>query len=149
MAKNDKTSRDVALQDYFAQSFIAYMKTLVVHWNYEGDNFFGIHKMTEAQYLEIASANDAMAERMRALGHAAPVSLAQILGEAKLPEFKSPTSGTAALQELAKSNRALAKLARTAAETAEESGDPFTHDLLVHRSGTHEKYAWMIESAAE
>lgn len=146
--ESKKSSRDIGLEQFVAQTFVAYMKTYAVHWNFEGPNFFSIHKMTEEQYRELAEAVDVLAERLRATGHQAPVSLSQIIEDASMREFKSKASDRTALQELAKTHRQLSTLARESAATAEECQDLFTHDLLVQRSGVHDKFAWMLESVA-
>ncbi len=49
-----------------ADSFSLSLKTLGVHWNIVGPSFFGLHKMTEEQYQDLAEAIDAIAERLRA-----------------------------------------------------------------------------------
>jgi DNA-binding ferritin-like protein (oxidative damage protectant) len=62
------------LGDALADSFSLYLKTLGVHWNVVGPSFFGLHKLTEAQYEDLAAAIDSLAERIRALGHLAPAA---------------------------------------------------------------------------
>jgi starvation-inducible DNA-binding protein len=63
-----------AVADALADSFTLYLKTLGVHWNVVGASFYGLHKLTQAQYEDLDAAIDAMAERIRALGHLAPAS---------------------------------------------------------------------------
>jgi starvation-inducible DNA-binding protein len=55
------------------------MMTYTVHWNFEGPNFFSVHKLTEGQYEALALAVDEIAERIRALGFVAPISLDEVL----------------------------------------------------------------------
>lgn len=150
--KNDaeKTTRahvaEYDLRSFLSQTFVIYMKTYALHWNYVGPKFFSVHKMTEEQYEELAGAVDLMAERMRALGDEAPVSLKQILEHADLREFTRVSNGESAIRELAKSHRLVSELAKKTAEAAEKANDLFTHDLLVARVGVHDKFAWMLES---
>ncbi len=66
------------LRMVLADSFTLYLKTLGVHWNVVGPSFFGLHKLTEAQYEDLATAVDAIAERIRALGQLAPASFGDL-----------------------------------------------------------------------
>jgi starvation-inducible DNA-binding protein len=54
-----------------------YLKTHNFHWNVTGPMFQTLHLMFEQQYNELARAVDLVAERIRALGLAAPGSYAQ------------------------------------------------------------------------
>ena len=60
-----------------ADTYVVLMKTQNVHWNYVGSNFYGMHKMTEEQYLDMFEAVDKIAERIRAKGHNAPSGLSE------------------------------------------------------------------------
>ncbi len=48
------------LRMVLADSFTLYLKTLGVHWNVVGPSFFGLHKLTQAQYEDLAAAIDAL-----------------------------------------------------------------------------------------
>lgn len=152
MAEN-KINRDepvALLKQFVADSFVVYMKSYAVHWNYHGPKFFSIHKLTEAQYEEQAEAVDALAERIRALGGKAPLSLADILAEANINELKGVSENQDSLiQQLYESNVNLAQKARALAPQLEELGDKFSHDMVVARIGAHEKAAWMLHSQLE
>lgn len=142
---DNSVNNDHSLRELVAQTFVIYMKTYALHWNYEGQKFFGVHSMTEAQYEELAAAIDVLAERMRAMGQSTPVSLRQILESSHMRELRE-ASDEQALKDLAKSNRQISQLAASVAEMAEKVGDHYTHDLAVSRIGVHDKHAWMIES---
>jgi starvation-inducible DNA-binding protein len=135
------------LSRVLSDTFILYMKTYAVHWNYTGANFFSIHKMTEAQYAELAEAVDEIAERVRALGHETPISLDDILDDGDLNEIKSgKISSSAMLEDLAKSHDLLAKRAKEAADAADAADDDYSNDMMVGRIGAHQKAAWMLKS---
>lgn len=141
--KNDFNKVKRVLSD----TFVLYMKTYAVHWNFTGPNFFSVHKLTEGQYQELAEAVDEIAERLKAMGYEAPISLEDILAASDLKEItSSKMSPSSMIEDLARSHDLLAKRAKEAAETAEESKDHFTHDMMVARIGAHEKAAWMIKS---
>ncbi len=142
-----KTPSDEAdLRSFLSETFVVYMKTYALHWNYEGPKFYGIHKLTETQYTDIATAIDEVAERIRAIGQPAPVSLSQILENSSLKEFRNAQFNDQAIKDLAQSHRKLSQLAKRVAKKAEEEKDLFTHDLMVARSGAHDKFAWLLES---
>lgn len=135
------------LRTVLSDTFILYMKTYAVHWNYTGSNFFSIHKLTEAQYTELAEAIDEIAERVRALGHETPISLTNMLESGDLKEIKNAhISAAAMLQDLTKSHDLLAKRAKEAADAAEKADDDFSNDMMVARIGAHQKALWMLRS---
>lgn len=143
--KAQKSSEENNLRNFISETFTIYMKTYAVHWNYQGSKFYGVHHMTEEQYKELAEAIDVMAERLRAVGHKAPVSLEQIVKNSSLKEFQD-IAGDKSVKELGNAHRALSKLAKEYAEAADEAGELFTHDMFVARIGIHDKFAWMLES---
>lgn len=148
MNAKDKDMNGLAhLRRVLSDTFVLYMKTYAVHWNYTGSNFFSIHRLTEEQYKELAEAVDEIAERVRALGHEAPISLEAMLEESDLKEIgNGKMSGGAMLEELARGHDVLAKRAKAAADATEDSNDDFSNDMMIGRIGAHEKAAWMIKS---
>lgn len=136
------------LKTVLADTFVLYMKTYAVHWNFEGPNFFSVHKLTEGQYENLADAVDEIAERIRAKGTNAPVSLTSILGAADLREMatQKESFGDLAIQELVNGHDLLAERAKEAALALESEGDSFSHDMLIARVGAHEKSSWMLRS---
>lgn len=142
-----KESNLEKMQQVLGDTFVLYMKTYAVHWNYTGTNFFSVHKMTEGQYQELAEAVDLIAERIRAMGHEAPISLSSILNSADLNEIKKENiSAGVMLEELVKGNELLSKRAKEAAKVCEENEDPFGHDMMAARVGAHDKAHWMLKS---
>ena len=56
-----------------ADSYVMYLKTHGFHWNVTGPMFSSLHSMFMEQYTELWNALDEIAERIRALGHLAPM----------------------------------------------------------------------------
>lgn len=137
---------DLSLRSFLSQTFVVYMKTYALHWNYHGPKFYSVHRLTEMQYENLAEAIDEIAERMRALGNPAPVSLTEILEHSSIKEFKGHADTEQSITELMEAHRALSLAAKNVAAVSEKNNDIFTHDLLVARSGVHDKFAWMLES---
>jgi starvation-inducible DNA-binding protein len=108
--------------------------------------FNTLHLMFETQYNELALAVDAIAERIRALGHPAPGSYAAY---GKLSSIKEETGTPRAedmIRQLVDGQEAVARTARQVFPSAEKAGDEPTADLLTQRLQIHEKTAWMLRS---
>jgi starvation-inducible DNA-binding protein len=133
-----------------ANTYTLYLKTHNYHWNVTGPQFASLHTMFETQYTELAAAVDGIAERIRALGHAAPGSYAAF---GKLSEIKeapdSPPEAMQMIRELAADNEALVRLVEKANDVAEESNDVASGDMMIERSQVHAKAAWMLRAHLE
>jgi len=131
-----------------ADSFSLYLKTLGVHWNVVGSNFYGLHKLTEAQYTDIDTAIDAIAERIRALGHIAPASFGDYAERSVVESKSTVTTAENMIKELVKDNEAVARRLRSAVSVADAADDVFTADMLTARIGKHEQNVWMLRAIA-
>ncbi|MCW2362286.1 MULTISPECIES: Dps family protein [Sphingobium] len=136
------------LADALADSFSLYLKTLGVHWNIVGPSFFGLHKLTEAQYEDLALAIDALAERIRALGHIAPAAFGDYAERSVVESSKTVQSSAEMIDALIKDNEAVARRLREAVAVAEEGDDVFSADMLTARIGKHEENVWMLRAVA-
>ena len=76
------------LRSILGDTYLLLIKTHAYHWNVVGPLFKPIHEMTESQYEDLFAASDVIAERIRALGHLAPVSFAAFDKMASLQEEK-------------------------------------------------------------
>lgn len=140
------TGVDQALKAFLADTYVLMAKTQACHWNATGATFFGLHKLTEAQYNELFAAVDELAERLRAIGTEAPNGLAEMLALATVQEADSVDGTKDALAMLAADNTAISARAKEVAEAADEAGDLATHDMLVGRIAAHDKAAWLLRS---
>lgn len=136
-----------ALKGALADSYALYLKTLGVHWNVTGPSFFGIHKLTDEQYNELHQAADAIAERIRALGHIAPSSFSEFRDLSPVDVETPQRSTNEMLKELVADNEAAAKRMLAASDIADEHDDKFTEDMLIARIGRHEENAWMLRAS--
>ncbi|TCH99555.1 DNA starvation/stationary phase protection protein [Roseococcus sp. SYP-B2431] len=136
-----------SLNGFLADTYVLLAKTQACHWNAKGPNFYGLHKLTEAQYGELFEAIDELAERVRALDVPAPGGLNAMLQLAKLEEAPDGLVSTVdAARMLAEDNATLAARASELAEEADDAGDQATNDMLVARIEVHEKAAWLLRS---
>ena len=137
---------DEALSRVLANTFILSLKTQSFHWNVTGPMFYTLHSMFEEQYRELWQAGDAIAERMRALGAAAPGSYREFSKLSYLQESEAVPSATGMIGELLSDHETSARTVRTALAVSRSAVDAATEDLLTQRLLAHEKAAWMLRS---
>jgi starvation-inducible DNA-binding protein len=135
------------LGHFLADTYALYLKTQNFHWNVTGPLFYTLHKMFEEQYLELASAVDEIAERIRSLGGYTPASFSQFSQLTSLKEEKEKVEAVTMIEKLLKDHETLAQHAMHLIETAQSADDEGTADLLIQRLKAHEKFAWMLRSS--
>lgn len=145
---NESARKDISdkLAHLLADTYLLYIKTHNFHWNVTGAMFTTLHTLFEGEYMELATAVDEIAERIRALGFPAPGSYQQF---SKLTSIKEETGVPTAdemIRQLVTGQEALILTAQQAFKVAEQAGDQPTIDLLTRRMQAHEKNAWMLRS---
>jgi starvation-inducible DNA-binding protein len=139
-----------ALSYFLASTYTLYQKSLFYHWNVTGPQFVGLHQLFEEHYEELHKAGDLLAERIRALGHAAPGTLSEFSTLSSVAEDKVlPGSYREMLTNLLISHEICSKEAKQVFDTSERSGDPVTSDLMTQRMAFHDKAAWMLRALQE
>lgn len=134
------------LSRLLADSYTLYLKTHNYHWNVTGPMFNTLHQMFEDEYTELAIAVDEIAERIRALGHAAPGTYKAYADLTVIPEEEDVPDAETMLRNLVAGHEAVARTARQVFPVAENASDEPTADLLTQRMQVHEKTAWMLRS---
>lgn len=129
-----------------ADSYTLYLKTHNFHWNVTGPMFNTLHTMFETQYVELATAVDEIAERIRALGCYAPGSYRQFAELTSIPEETGHPSAKDMIRQLVEGQESVVRTARSIFPIAEAASDEPTADLLTQRMQLHEKNAWMLRS---
>ena len=137
------------LSRVLADSYTLYLKTHNFHWNVTGPMFQTLHLMFETQYNELALAVDLIAERIRALGVAAPGTYKQFLELSAIKEADGVPKAEDMIRLLVKGHETVARTSREVFEVAEAASDQSTCDLLTQRLQVHEKTAWMLRSLLE
>ncbi len=133
-----------ALGRVLADSYQLFIKTQGVHWNVAGASFFGLHKLTQAQYEDLYAAIDVIAERIRALGHKAPASYTTYGELSRITDEDRPLDAGQMVSMLMRDNGLVCESLRDALETADELDDVVTVDLLTTRLAQHEQNVWML-----
>lgn len=151
MTKSVDISAKIAkkLSHFCADTFVVYVKTLNFHWNMRGVEFFQFHKLLEDQYKDLAEGIDAIAERIRMLGHFAPASMQEFLELAHLKESHAKLSQEEMIQELAKDHELLVIQLQKLIAFVDENLDQGSSDLLADRIRFHSKSGWLLRSHLE
>ena len=137
------------LAQLLADTYTLYLKTHNFHWNVKGPMFSTLHSLFEQEYTELAKAVDEIAERIRALGAAAPGSYEQFAKLSSIKEEPGVPKAEEMIRQLMAGQEAVIATAGKIFRIAEEAGDEATVDLLTQRMRTHEKNAWMLRSHLE
>jgi starvation-inducible DNA-binding protein len=135
-----------ALRQVVADSYALLGQTHLCHWNVRGPGFFALHTAFEAQYTELFTAIDEVAERIRALGALAPGGLGNLAKLSGMEEIGEDVAAEAMVKHLSRANRKVIDSLQMAREAAVEAGDAETEDLMIARTQVHEKTVWMLES---
>ena len=136
-----------ALNKVLADSYALYLKTQNYHWNVTGPQFYVLHQMFEAQYEDLASAVDTLAERIRALGFNAPGSFSAFQSLTAIQEPADNLSAESMLKDLIADHAYMITALKKAIAHFESAQDPVTADLLVSRCEVHEQTHWMFTSS--
>jgi starvation-inducible DNA-binding protein len=128
------------------ETYVLYVKTQGFHWNVVGPLFFGLHKLTEEQYEDLADAADKLAERIRALGFPAPNSFKEFVRLSAVSEVEGNPPVREMIEQLIRDHETVARTFRETVELADETGDVVTADLLTQRIAAHDKAAWMFRA---
>jgi len=150
ISEKDRGAIAGGLARLLADTYTLYLTTHNFHWNVTGPMFNTLHTMFMAQYTELWTAVDPIAERIRSLGHPAPGSYAAFGKLASLPDAPdTPPKALAMVKILVDGHEAVARTARSLFPLADQAGDEPTADLLTQRLTVHEQTAWMLRSLLE
>ncbi len=125
-----------------ADTYAVYLKTHGYHWNVRGPNFASLHTLFMAQYTEMWTAIDLVAERIRALGELAPQGYGRFAELSGVKDGDPSRNAEAMLQELLADHLTLIATAKAARDGA----DDVTAAVIDARVDAHQKHAWMIRA---
>ena len=144
--RNDMMNK---LKIILADTYALYLKTQNYHWHVTGLQFKSLHELFETQYRELAEAVDAIAERIRILGHIAPASFHDFQHLKTLQDGNSENSANQMVSELALDHGTLVRDLNQALVLAQGSNDEGSVALLSERIAAHEKARWMLSASVE
>jgi len=149
ISEQDRQNIADGLAKVLADSYTLYLKTHNYHWNVTGPMFNTLHLMFEGQYTELATAVDEIAERIRALGIAAPGSYKAFAQLTEIEEEEGIPNADEMIQQLVIGQETVVRTARSILPVVDAANDEPTADLLIQRMKIHEKNAWMLRSLLE
>ena len=144
--QEDRVAIANGLSRLLADSYTLYLKTHNFHWNVTGPMFNTLHQMFEQQYVELATAVDEIAERIRALGMVAPGSYTQFAELSTVQEERGVPSAEEMIAQLVRDQETIVRTARDVFPLTEAAQDEPSADLLTQRMQIHEKTAWMLRA---
>lgn len=134
------------LSKLLADTYTLYLKTHSFHWNITGSMFNSLHTMFETQYVELWSAADVIAERIRSLDFPAPGSYSQFVKLSAIKEEPGVPDWRGMVEQLVDGHETAARTGRAVFKLADKADDQPTADLVTQRLEAHEKTAWMLRS---
>lgn len=146
IAEADRKAIANGLDRVLADTYTLYLKTHNYHWNVTGPLFNTLHAMFMTQYTALALTVDEIAERVRALGFAAPGSYQAYARLSSIKDEEGVPAAEDMVRNLVIGHETLVRTAREAFPPAEKVGDEATADLLTQIMRESEKTAWMLRS---
>ena len=146
-AKPNQDKVIAGLEKALANTYTLMIKTHNFHWNVQGPNFVGLHKLFEEQYKDLFDAVDELAERIRALGAPAPGSLGDFKRLSSIEDAPEKVQASGVMiEEILKSRKAMLNDDQELLSAAEDADDQVTTDMITQRIGKNEKDMWMLRS---
>ena len=146
ISAEDRRAIAGGLSRLLADTYTLYLKTHNFHWNVTGPQFQTLHLMFETHYTELAQAVDEIAERIRALGFAAPGTYREFAQLTSIREAEDVPRAEEMIRQLVEGHETVARTAREIFPAADQAHDEPTAGLLTDRLQVHEKTAWMLRS---
>lgn len=135
-----------ALNQCIAETSVTTMLAQNFHWNVTGMAFGPLHEMFQTIYEDHFTAQDDLAERVKALQGHAEGMLEGMLNRSKVEEHDGHADDKTMIAALVKAQETLSASLAGAGELAAKSGDTVTEDLCIERGRTHDKFAWLLRA---
>ena len=143
----DRKAVAEGLAKLLADTYAVYLKTHGYHWNVRGPNFSPLHALFMAQYTEMWTAIDEVAERIRALGELAPQGYGAFGNLSSIKDGDPSKGAEEMLKDLIASQEALVGTLYAILPAAQAAGDEVSASLISDRLTAHEKHIWMLRSS--
>jgi starvation-inducible DNA-binding protein len=129
--------------------FALYLKTKNFHWHMSGPHFRDYHLLLDEQATQVFAMTDALAERVRKLGHLTLHSIGEISRTQRTRDNDAPfVTPQDMLAELREDNGDLARRMREAHGMIDEQNDVATASLLEPFIDETERRAWFLYEAS-
>ncbi len=135
-----------ALNQSVAETAVTTMLAQNFHWNVTGMAFAPLHELFQQIYEDHFTAQDDLAERLKALDGHAEGTLAGMVKRSKVSEFEGQADAGTMIKAMLEAQETLASTLAGTGELAAQHGDTLTEDLCIARGQVHEKFAWFLRS---
>lgn len=152
MTSGDNATKAMAdaLNTILADSYALFLKTKNFHWHVAGPNFRDYHLMFDEHALEILAITDAVAERVRKLGHRTLTSIGDISKHQSISDNDNEkVSALDMIKELRDDNMKFVDRLKQAKELADDAGDNATDGLIDDWTDQAEERAWFLREIAK
>lgn len=147
---NEEHSQSTAywLNTLLADEYVLYIKTKYYHWNVVSTDFHELHHFFGGQGEQMEDIIDALAQRIRSIGHFTLGTMKDFLALTRLKENHHDISSALSMtHNLLQDHETIIQQIRQEIDviitTCKDVG---TGDLLVALLEKHEKMAWMLRS---
>ena len=141
-----KSTLTKQLNELVATWSVLYTKLHNYHWYVNGPSFFTLHAKFEELYNEVTLTLDEYAERMLSLGKKPSATLKEHLKLSLIEEATTKESAEEMVQMVIDDFRTIMEALNKAMETAAETGDDRTEDMLNATYQNLEKHSWMLKA---
>lgn len=123
-----------------------YIKIRKFHWNVAGESFMELHKLFEAQYTELETIIDEVAERTNKLGGKTIGTMNEFTLLSRIVEHpnKYPVQKAMISELLSDHETLIAELRKDIDVCTDDNHDAGTADLLTGILQQHETIAWIL-----
>ncbi|MEM9319724.1 MAG: DNA starvation/stationary phase protection protein [Pseudomonadota bacterium] len=137
-----------ALNQSVAETAVTTMLAQNFHWNVTGMAFGPLHALFQEIYEDHFTAQDDLAERIKALDGHAEGQLVGMLArsEGKIDEHDGKAADAVMIAAMQSAQETLAATLGACGQVAADNGDTLTEDLCIARGQIHEKFAWMLRA---
>jgi starvation-inducible DNA-binding protein len=146
LSTDARTAIADALNQSVAETAVTTMLAQNFHWNVTGMAFGPLHQLFQEIYEDHFTAQDDLAERIRALDAHAEGTLAGMLERSKVKEHEGRASDKEMIKAMQVAQETLAATLAGTGALAADHDDTLTEDLCIARGQTHEKFAWLLRA---
>jgi len=135
------------LTETFCDNFVNSYRAHSSHFNIEGENFYGWHKLLQKIYEDSESIQDDLGELIRALGAFAPETISEILSYADLEDRKTGASAFDILELVLEGQEHMVNSYRKLEEVADAEENDDIANFAQDRIRQHKKFAWQLRAS--
>lgn len=144
--KEKSKELSIELSDLLANYSVFYQNTRGYHWNLEGEKFFELHVKFEELYNDLILKIDAIAERIRTLGHTSEYRFSEYLKLSTINESTNVVDGRNSVKEILASFKILLIKQRHILDLSGKISDEGTNSLMSDYIREEEILVWMYSS---